>query len=820
MAAKKLEVVVTGDTKGAQRAMGQLEGKATGFAGKMNRVGAGVRSSFSSMSAVAVKSLKAIGTVAAVTAIGVAAALGATINDASSQAEAISKVQQVFGTASIEVQKWASTSADAFGQSKTQALEAAGTYGNLFQSFGLGADSAKQMSVGLVELASDLASFNNTSVDDALAALQSGVSGETEPLKRYGIALNEAGLKAEALNLGLIKANVSSAKVNAAVIAQEKAQRALSEATKKYGADSIQAREATSKFEVASEKLADIMGGAVPAALTPAQKAQASYSLIMKASALAQGDFARTSDGLANKQRILTAKFEDMKARIGSGLLPIVLKLAEAGEKYLLPVLEEGAGAVRSFFAAFSNPGDGITSGGFAGQIEALGLKARSVFDGLKVRFGEVVGGVKAFVAAFKDGGDDITSSGFAGWLEALGMHARNAFDAMARNWHNVVTAFTVGGKAVWSALFQVYDALRPVVQAIVRFVQNNPGPVFTALAVIIGGALLSATWAWAAAVIAALSPVYLIIGAIALLAGGLVWAYQNVGWFRDAVDAASAYITGTAIPALQQFWSWFSQKILPVLKQIVSFYASAWVTAIKGYIAYIGFMVDKAMILWGFFSRNLLPILMQMAGFLAGYFVASVGLARDALSWVIDKAGILWQKLAPLRESLGALASFLAADFRTGLRLGRDALGWVASKAKTLYDWLKKVVGMAHDAVDAIKSLPSKIPGSGVVSDGVGAIPGFASGGRPPVGSPYLVGENGPELRIDGRPGTIIPNNRIAMPSRGSARPAAAGGGGGGNVYQIQVTESRDAKTTAREVVREINRETRNAGRSPLMVP
>ena len=59
------------------------------------------------------------------------------------------------------------------------------------------------MSLKLVELAADLASFNNTSPEDALLALRSGLSGETEPLKRYGIAINDARLKQEALNQGI-----------------------------------------------------------------------------------------------------------------------------------------------------------------------------------------------------------------------------------------------------------------------------------------------------------------------------------------------------------------------------------------------------------------------------------------------------------------------------------------------------------------------------------------------------------------------------------------------------------------------------------------
>ena len=57
----------------------------------------------------------------------------------------------------------------------------------------------------MVQLAADLASFNNTSIEEALTSLQSGISGETEPLKKYGIVLSDVRLKEEALRLGLIK---------------------------------------------------------------------------------------------------------------------------------------------------------------------------------------------------------------------------------------------------------------------------------------------------------------------------------------------------------------------------------------------------------------------------------------------------------------------------------------------------------------------------------------------------------------------------------------------------------------------------------------
>jgi len=192
-------------------------------------------------------------------------------DSASNMEESLSKVNVVFDDMSTSVVKWSKTSAQSMGLSQQAALEAAGSYGNLFQAFGVNQGAATKMSTSLVELASDLASFNNTSTDDALLALRSGLSGETEPLKKFGIAISDARLKEEAFSLGLIKSTKD--------------------------------------------------------ALDPAAKSQASYSLIMKDSSLAQGDFARTADGAANRQRILSAEFENAKAGIGQGLLPVATKL-------------------------------------------------------------------------------------------------------------------------------------------------------------------------------------------------------------------------------------------------------------------------------------------------------------------------------------------------------------------------------------------------------------------------------------------------------------------------------------------------------------
>lgn len=208
-----------------------------------------------------------MGKAAAVVGAAVAAQFAKKIITAASDLnETVSKSTVVFGKNAAAVQTWAKTSAKAFGMSENAALGAASTYGNLFVSLGLAEDASAKMSTQLVELAGDLASFNNVSPEEALDALRSGLVGETEPLKRFGVNMNEATLKAQALKMGLIS---------------------------------------TTKE-----------------ALDPAVKAQAAYALILEQTTTAQGDFARTSDGLANQQRILNAEWENAQAALGQTLLP------------------------------------------------------------------------------------------------------------------------------------------------------------------------------------------------------------------------------------------------------------------------------------------------------------------------------------------------------------------------------------------------------------------------------------------------------------------------------------------------------------------
>src|SRR5665647_348070 len=179
------------------------------------------------------------------------------VDGASDLNESASKVGVVFGKQAGQILAASQTSASAMGLSKTAYLDATGGLGNLLVSLDIAPKKAAALSQQMVTLAGDMASFNNVSPEEALAALQSGLTGETEPLKRFGVNMNDATLKAQALKMHLIK---------------------------------------TTKE-----------------AMSPQTKALAAQALIMDQTKTAQGDFARTSGGLANQQRILAARTEDLK---------------------------------------------------------------------------------------------------------------------------------------------------------------------------------------------------------------------------------------------------------------------------------------------------------------------------------------------------------------------------------------------------------------------------------------------------------------------------------------------------------------------------
>lgn len=247
------------------------------------------------------------------------------------QADQVSKAQRVFGDNFKYIEAQAANAAKSMGMSKTEAIGSAGTFGALFSGMQIGAKESAYMSLALNQLAGDLGSFYGVATDDALVALRSGLVGESEPLRRFGVNLNEATIKAEAFRLGLTKADVDQVKLTKSQIDLSQARYDGTQILKKYGANSGEYIRAQNKIAKAEQDVEKAMAGS-KVELTAAQKAQASYSLILQQSSVAHGDFALTADGPVNRAKTLAASIEDLKAQFGEAVSPVF----EAGLKTAL----------------------------------------------------------------------------------------------------------------------------------------------------------------------------------------------------------------------------------------------------------------------------------------------------------------------------------------------------------------------------------------------------------------------------------------------------------------------------------------------------
>lgn len=203
------------------------------------------------------------------------------IKAASDLGESLNKVRVVFKDASDDVVAFAQN-ASKIGLAQAEALDAAAGFGAMAQAAGLAERASADMSIKLVKLAADMASFNNQDPSEMLDRLRSGLAGEAEPLRRFGIFISEARTKTEAYRLGI---------------------------------------------------------AATGATLTDAQKIQARYSIILKDTIKQQGDFARTvGTSLPNQIRVLKAEFTNLAAAVGKVLIPLVLELTRDLNNLLGPL--------------------------------------------------------------------------------------------------------------------------------------------------------------------------------------------------------------------------------------------------------------------------------------------------------------------------------------------------------------------------------------------------------------------------------------------------------------------------------------------------
>lgn len=558
---------------------------------------------------------------AAVVGIGgkVAGFIGDSIGAASDLQETMTKNKVVFGAAADEIERFADRGPQALGQTKTAALDAASTFGTFGKAAGLSGKDLAGFSTDLVGLSADLASFHNATPEEAVVALGAALRGESEPIRRFGVLLDDASLRNEALRLGLVK---------------------------------------TTKD-----------------ALTPQNKTLAAQSLIMQQTKDAQGDFARTSDGLANSQRILSAEFGNLKTSIGSVFLPV------------------------------------------AEQVVHWAISAVQGLQGL----GPVFGQVKGFITGAFGSDTGVQVQGFFASLQTA---AQTVLPIMANTFQTVILP------AVRSFVTYVATSLWPVFQQLVGIVRDQVIPTVTALAVFFYGTLYPAVLRIVAAVASNLKPVFdalvqtfkqdVLPTLSDLLRKFEEWrpTIQKVITIVVAITGKilefAAAILAEVLPVAIRFAGWLISTLVPAISTVIG-----WLVKIVGNLIDVGGAVgdligdfrdfaakavEKVQEVWA--KIEALPGKIKGAFSGASGWLVSAGQdvirgllkgLDDAKQWVVDKIQDIADSIPGwVKKRLG-----IASPAKVMIPLGKFAMEGLAEGLKA---GGKKVEDQAKKQIDRLK--------------------------------------------------------------------------------------------------------------------
>lgn len=610
----------------------------------------------------------------------------AAVNMASDLDESLNKVTVVFGEQAAAVTEWSKASATAFGMSQQQALEAAGTYGNLFVSMGMTNQMSSDMSTNLVQLAGDLASFNNVSPDEALLALRAGLVGETEPLKRFGVNLNEATLKAKAMEMGL------------------------------YDGKGV---------------------------LDANAKAQAAYAIIMEQTTTAQGDYARTSDGLANTMRTLKAMLVDTAASLGKILLPYVLKFATAAKEWLdklqnltpeqqkliliiagvvaaigplllivgklmtlWPLLSGAVTAVVGGFSTLASVFGAVVAAFQAGGIGAGIASLVAAVNPITLVIAAIAALVAGFVLAWKKSEDFrdfwkdlwfvISSTAVALWEGTI----KPMIDAMAEKLNEAKTKM----QPAMDALVQLWEALKPVITTVVVVI----GAILAVLTGIVMGVVNGIIGAIEGFIQFFTGVVEIVTGIINLIVGIFTGDGEKI---KEAVGQIGQGI----VDVFGGLWNAIVGFLEGFVTGVIDFFTGLWDTLVghsivpdivNGIIEWIAKLPEEVLAIIGnLVTRFVEAVLSLQQRTLAGIRGLVDGAVRflEALPGEIDRL---------MRAALNA-ASEIAGNF---VQIGTDIVegikrgvsnGWGAFK-RFITDKIGNVIQWAKDILGI--SSPSKV--------------------------------------------------------------------------------------------------------------
>jgi len=556
---------------------------------------------------------------AAAGALSVGSFVKGAISAAGDLQQSVGAIDTVFKGSAGQMHDWAKSASTDVGLTENEFNNLGTLIGSQLKNGGTAMDELGPKTKDLITTGADLASMFGGTTQDAVDALSSALKGERDPIERYGVSLNQAKIDAEAAALGFTK-----------------------------------------------------VGGSLSAEANQA----ATVSLIMKQTADAHGNFSRETDTLAHKQQVLNAQWQDGKAAIGSALLPAVTAITGALSSALGPVMTGALAGIR-----------GLT------------------------------GGFTAMGAAFQAGGSDITSSGFAGVMERIGLVARQAFDGIGPVVASLVASFGPLIPQVFS-LLSAFSPLSLIFKAIQPILPQLLG-LFAQLGATIAGTLSTT--------LAALMPVVsMFISQLSQMAIGVMPAVSQIVTLLGAALATLAPVIAGIITQLAPLITSLMSQLAPIVISLVSTILPPLVSIFGNIIAAIAPLVTMIMGLLIPIIQALMPVVVTVFNVIASVITSVMQIIQGVIqvvtgiisgNWSQVWEGIqnifggIWNTIVAL---IGGAISIVWSVISSGLNLVLGFIGGVLGNIGRFFaDTWNNVTRGVSDFIGGVGKFFEGLPGA-----------------------------------------------------------------------------------------------------------
>ena len=662
-------------------------------------------------------------------------------------AEVQNVVDVTFTKMNEQVNNFAQNAAFQFGLSETMAKKYTGTFGAMAKAFGFAENEAYAMSTTLTGLAGDVASFYNITQDEAYTKLKSVFSGETETLKDLGIVMTQAALDQYALANGY---------------------------------------------------------GKTTAKMTEQEKVALRYAFVQQQLALAQGDFARTSDSWANQTRILQLQFDSLRASLGQGfiaaLTPVIkvintvmgklVQLANVFSTFMKRLFgvksdsSSGIGAVASDVSSATTAMDNLsnsTSGvGSATKKAAKEIKGLMGFDeintisstGSDSDSGSGSGGTSGIGDIGMDNWDfsqqESSLDSLTGKVEAFADKVRSVFKNIANfiKKHKEIILSIIGGLVAGITTFFIalkWDALKLAISNCTTGIIGLMNAInFVGLEGFIS------------ALVGVYGPALLIAGAVTLLTTTFLYLWQTSDSFRQSlIDGWNALVSSLTpyFQAIMGLLKLVGDFLITVLKPILFILWDAWCTVVDNIVKvtmalytnciapvvqFIGEcfkkVIDGLTEVWQVWK----PTVEKIGEILVGIWNTCL---KPFVNWLgstfIQAFRNIGNYIKPILDSLKTMFGGLV-DFIVGVFTGNWQKAWqgvqnifkgifngLEAIAKKPINYIIKAVNSMIKGLNKIK-LPDWVPGLGGKGINIPTIPMLAKGGIIDSPTIAMVGEAG----------------------------------------------------------------------------